>query len=53
MFGYRPEGVTGKNFATIGVFRVRDLPGLVKLFKDTVVIIVFSTVFSIVMFDLQ
>ncbi len=36
VFGYRPEEVTGKNFAAIGVCGVKALPGLVKLFKDTV-----------------
>lgn len=36
VLGYRPEEVTGKNFAGIGVFSMRDLPSLVKLFKDAV-----------------
>ena len=36
VFGYRREELIGKNFAAIGLFGVEDLPGLVKLFKDTV-----------------
>jgi len=36
VLGYRPEEVIGKYFAAIGVFGLRDLPGLVKLFRDAV-----------------
>ncbi|MHC4432183.1 MAG: PAS domain-containing sensor histidine kinase [Planctomycetota bacterium] len=36
VIGYRPEEVIGRNFAAIGVFDAAELPGLVKLFKDTV-----------------
>lgn len=36
VFGYKPEEVTGKDFAAIGLLRAGDLPRLAKLFKDTV-----------------
>jgi len=35
-FGYKPEEVIGKNFAKIGVFSLKELPKIVKLFGETV-----------------
>ena len=36
VLGYKRDEVIKKNFVAIGMLRMRDLPGLAKLFKDTV-----------------
>lgn len=36
LLGYTPEEVTGKDFASVGVLRIQDLPRLLRLFKQTV-----------------
>lgn len=36
MLGYTPDEVKGKDFASSGIIRVRDLPRLLKLFKNTI-----------------
>ena len=36
LFGYKPDELIGKNFAKIGVLGLKDLPRIVKLFKDTI-----------------
>jgi len=38
MLGYTPEEVTGKDFASSGILCIRDIPRLLKLFKDTILI---------------
>jgi len=35
MLGYTPEEVKGKDFASSGILCIRDIPRLLKLFKDT------------------
>ncbi len=36
MLGYTPEEVKGKDFASSGILCIRDIPRLLKLFKDTI-----------------
>jgi len=35
-FGYEPEEVIGKNFAKLGVLKLKDTPKLVKLFSEII-----------------
>lgn len=34
IFGYEPEDVIGKNFTKLGWFKIRELPKVIKLFKN-------------------
>jgi len=34
--GYKRDEIIDKNFATIGVFRLKELPKMIKLFKDII-----------------
>ncbi|MBU0497603.1 MAG: PAS domain S-box protein [Candidatus Thermoplasmatota archaeon] len=36
LFGYKPEEIIGKNFLRLGWFGVRDMPKMLKLFKDAI-----------------
>ncbi|MEE9593834.1 MAG: PAS domain S-box protein [Candidatus Hydrothermarchaeales archaeon] len=36
IFGYTPDELEGKNFAKLGVISPKSLPGILKLFKDTI-----------------
>ena len=35
VFGYKPDEIIGKNFARLGILRIRDIPRAVKLFRNT------------------
>jgi two-component system NtrC family sensor kinase len=35
-FGYKPEEVIGKNFATIGALHLKDTPKMVRLFSESI-----------------
>ena len=36
ILGYKQEEVLGKNFAKLGIIKLKDLPKIVKLFRDTI-----------------
>ena len=36
VFGHTPEELVGRNFAKAGILKPRDIPQIIKLFKDTV-----------------
>jgi len=36
MLGYKPIEVIGENFASIGILQLKDLPQLIKLFKQSI-----------------
>ncbi len=36
ILGYKPEEVLGKNFSKFGIIRLKELPKIVKLFRDAI-----------------
>jgi len=37
LFGRKPEELIGKNFLKLDLFRIKDIPKMIKLFKDVIV----------------